>query len=131
MKSNLLLAALLAAIAGCKSVPPPKQPLDAGPKPTQQQAEQAVREFLGTVLKDPDSLKQFELYAGPYLKEHQDTRWSPWKVGWLVCFRYNAKNSYGGYVGVKANAVYLMGHEAKPYVIEVVPEVLVSTYCPG
>jgi hypothetical protein len=31
-------------------------------------------------------------------------------TGWGYCFEYNAKNSYGGYVGVKQGSVLLRGN---------------------
>lgn len=93
----ILASALLTACA-TKPVHIPTR----GPMPTHEQAEAAVRKVLLSGLKDPDSLKQFSI------GEPVPTAWldgiihgSTPHAGWLVCFEYNAKNSYGGYVGLK------------------------------
>ena len=64
--------------------------------------------YLQSTLKDPDSIKQFSIVSGPL-----STYWRPsafsseYSAAWLICFEYNAKNSYGGYVGVKRDGLML------------------------
>ena len=94
---TILTSALLTACA-TKPTPIPTR----GPMPTPEQYEPAVKRLLLSGLKDPDSLKQLRI------AEPQPTAWrdgiihgSTPHAGWLICFEYNAKNSYGGYVGLK------------------------------
>jgi hypothetical protein len=82
-----------------------------GSEPTASETQTLVREWLAAHLKDPDSLKQFEIISGP-----DPVQWYRGLVngggneqGWLVCFRYNAKNSYGAYVGAQVDGVVIRG----------------------
>lgn len=93
----ILAGALLTACATTQYPIPTR-----GPMPSHAEAEAAVKRLLVSGLKDPDSLKQFRI------AEPQPTAWqdgiiygSTPRAGWLVCFEYNAKNSYGAYVGLK------------------------------
>ncbi len=52
-------------------------------------------------LKDADSVKDFSYRGKPEL-----TAWGG-GAGWLVCYRMNAKNSYGGYTGIQNDGVIL------------------------
>lgn len=110
---NLMLLRLAVVIplvlVGCVT-PPGLLPVvvDGGPKPSPQEAEAVVRQRLARILKDPDSLKQFEI------RQVAHTQWYRGLIhgggaiaGWLVCFEYNAKNSYGGYTGVKLDGVVM------------------------
>lgn len=126
MKCFALVAGAL--LAGCASKPPAELPAP-GPEPTAAQAEKIARDYLARVLKDPDSLKQFALVRGPYRKDYQITRWSPWNSGYIVCFTYNAKNSYGGYVGPKLAAIAIKGAESGPYLLDAIPEAFQHLYC--
>ena len=104
MKRLTILAAA-ATCSACVSLDPYSQPVvvPAGSEPTEAQVEPLIRDYLSRVLKDPDSLKQFKVtyiqktryFIGAPIR-HEGTA-----EGWLACFEYNAKNSYGGYVGVK------------------------------
>jgi len=81
-------------------------------------------EHLQGALKDPDRLKQFEMLGAPVR--------ITWYTGLLVTseidacllvyFRYNAKNSYGGYVGVKQDGIALRpsSYSGKPCVVATV-----------
>lgn len=84
-------------------------------------AEKAARDFLAQSLKDPDSLKQFQM-RNVTQRDWQNTRWDGWRSGWLVCFEYNAKNSYGGYVGLKRSGIVITAYQSEPYLIYVVPD---------
>jgi hypothetical protein len=95
------------AIAGCATPTSGPDVMPAGPSPTVAQAEAEIRNVLGRLLKDPDSVKQFEMDGMP--------RYVSWYRGlinggghesaWLWCFSYNAKNSFGAYVGVKRDGI--------------------------
>lgn len=104
----LIFPALLATGCGNLSLNPYDHPLrgEAGPEPDVAQVDAIVRAHLASALKDPDSLKQYELL--PLRK----TRWMYGSMngggsdeGWLACFTYNAKNSYGAYAGVKVDGL--------------------------
>ena len=74
-----------------------------------------VRSLLDRTLKDPDSLKQFKM-KGLKPKIWSDNPSAPWFAGWLACFEYNAKNSYGGYAGVSPGGIVIrMGPD--PFII--------------
>ena len=118
-----VIAAISLAISGCGATIPRPADLDPGPQPTPAMAEKAARDYLAQSLKDPDSLKQFQL-RGVRQQDWQETRRDHWRSGWLVCFDYNAKNSYGGYVGVKRGGIVITAFREEPYVIYVVPEIL-------
>lgn len=66
---------------------------DYGPMPENYQ--DIVREIITSSLKDPESAR-FEFSKPPYRAYNTET---PLTYGWKVCGYYNAKNSYGGYVG--------------------------------
>lgn len=96
------------ALTGCVSLNPYDHELrvPAGPEPNRAQVDATVRAHLAASLKDPDSLKQYELLSV------RKTRWMRGALngggseeGWLACFSYNAKNSYGGYVGAKTDGL--------------------------
>lgn len=92
-------AALL--LAGCADGPParpdglPLSVADAGPMPDR---DALIRSYLRGYLKDPMSA-QIEDVAGPTFTTMNASLLGPSAYGWGVCFRVNAKNSYGGYVG--------------------------------
>jgi hypothetical protein len=125
----IIAAALLAAGCASTSVQRPSD-LSPGPEPTPAQVDATTRKYLATVLKDPESLRQFQITrVSP--KEWQDNRWAPWNAGWLVCFEYNAKNSYGGYVGLKRGAIVVNVSRIDDvaFVNTAVPEILVPGWC--
>jgi len=109
------------ALTGCTVAPvqrtPTAQELDPGPKPSPEDANAAVTAYLRESLKDPDSLKDYEL------KSIVSHNWGDggrtgvifYNAGWAACVSYNAKNSYGGYVGKSVHA-YLVRKADKWYV---------------
>lgn len=96
------LAALTALLCGCAATGS-GYIIPAGERPSPEQAATAVRDYLRETLKDPDSIKQFEYVKGPIL-----VNWplaGGFQEAWLTCVRYNAKNSYGAYVGVQLHGI--------------------------
>lgn len=102
-----------AALVAC--APQPKKTDDVvvrrGPEPTTEEAERAIRYALSRMLKDPGSVTQFAILGTP-----RPITWyqgllagNHYEEGWMVCFEYNAKNSYGGYVGVKTERMAIRG----------------------
>jgi len=99
----VLIAAL--ALAGCSSVPNPFAPSaessDVNTFPPNYRSE--LLAFMQTYLNDPTDVREAQI-AEPALK----------RVGssdrYVVCLRYNAKDSQGRYMGAKDSvAVYLRG----------------------
>lgn len=106
-----LTASLLLLGAGCAAVPSQAQIEEAertnawGPKPEVGPVEAFVR----ARLKDPESMRQY--YCGPPEKSFL-VKPATWTSGaeplwhWRSFVQYNAKNSFGGYVGLKSAHVY-------------------------
>lgn len=112
-KGTLASVALLTA-AGCVPTTNASQPMvdnlptiSPVPKadtygPAPKGTKQTVLSYLQGTLKDPESMKGFgvqepkkgSLYGGI-------TNGFKMEPQWYVCYTYNAKNSYGGYVGQK------------------------------
>jgi hypothetical protein len=107
MKLTIVLGlGLLLASCAAPREGPPKLAEGAGEKPASDVAKKAVLEHLYRSLKDPDSVKQFQV------RSIERMTWSrswdgDYEQAWLVCFEYNAKNSYGGYVGLKSEGLPL------------------------
>jgi len=101
--SAALAAALLTACAG--SPPPPASPQ---PEPELAAVEKRVKRYLDESLKDPYSVRDLEI--SPVM------RGSVWTglvnygeaASWSSCVRYNAKNSYGAYVGRRSYRYHLL-----------------------
>lgn len=97
--------AISLALIGCASAPNTSSEIaiNAGDAPTLAASEAAIKGYLSDTLKDPDSLKQFSIVSGPtYMTWYRGLLFGGGHdAAWLVCYEYNAKNSYGGYVGVK------------------------------
>jgi hypothetical protein len=80
---------------------------DPGPEPTN--LEVRVQRHLKEVLKDPYSVRDLEISP--------PVRASMWTgvvnygevQTWSTCVRYNAKNSYGGYVGLRSYRYHFHG----------------------
>ena len=104
MKAKTFLLSLMAfALISCATPQSGPMVVDAGPMPTKEQAEQAIKNGLQMVLKDPDSLKQFRLRSGPKLISWYRglVNGGGHEKAWLYCYEYNAKNSFGAYTGLK------------------------------
>lgn len=113
MKTPFRLLAAVAALAlpGCQSAidsityAPPEvaKTGDYGPRPSKADCQRVVLEFIKATFKDPRSVQDLEI--------GEPTKYSRFRgiqnnggyfFAWLVTFRCNAKNSYGGYVGIEA-----------------------------
>jgi hypothetical protein len=98
-KSALLLALSFVGceLSGCATAPTAQQlqSLDYGDYPDNY--ETIVHGYFDRTLKDPSSLEIQGDIPAP------QRRWEKFmgslKAGYSTCVRYNAKNSYGGYVG--------------------------------
>jgi hypothetical protein len=128
MTMRKIVAAMVAtSLAGCATPNPAELKLrnDSGPEPAAAEVDARVRSYLARSLKDPDSLKQFKL-----LRTYRSVWSRGWarggdaEAGWVACYEYNAKNSYGAYTGLKTeglifrnlNGTFEELPEARPYV---------------
>lgn len=84
-------------------------PADAGQRPTA--SAQAVQAYLNASLKDPYSLRDLAI-SEPALSSCAVGIYGPF-YGWRVDVSYNAKNSYGGYVGQRTYAYWFHGDRLK------------------
>jgi hypothetical protein len=124
------VALLALAVTGCAA--PQNYAVDQlrGPPIPLTQAEPVVRSYLARTLKDSDSVKNFAI-EGPI-----EISWGRGLVygggrdqGWLFCVEYNAKNSYGAYVGLQRYP-FVMRRDASgnPWII---PDVNWAAAAPG
>jgi hypothetical protein len=97
------LAALIAlAVAGSAGARQKQAPDTGSAGATPSDYDIKIKAFLNDTLKDPESAKIEEL-RGPRVGAHLVDRgflghlWG--EPAWWVCYKVNAKNSYGGYVG--------------------------------
>ncbi len=84
-------------------------PADAGQAPTGY--EQTIKTYLRSALKDPNSMIDFSV-SSPILTSCAVGIYGPFH-GWRVTTSYNAKNSYGGYVGLKTYYYWFHGERLK------------------
>lgn len=92
---------------------------DAGERP--EHYEELAEEYVRAQLLDPDSLKQFSA-TPPVLARCAIGVYGPFH-GWRSTVTYNAKNVYGGYVGVQT--AYLWFNHGRVARVSAAP-----TYCP-
>ena len=84
-------------------------PADAGSKP--QGYENVILSHLRYSLKDPYSMTDFSV-SNPVLTSCAVGIYGPF-YGWRVTTRYNAKNSFGAYVGIKTYYYWFHGERLK------------------
>lgn len=84
-------------------------PADAGDAP--KQYEQTIRTYLRTALKDPYSMTDFSV-SKPALTSCAVGIYGPFH-GWRVTTQYNAKNSFGAYVGLRTYYFWFHGERLK------------------
>lgn len=112
-RSMAVLFGLSAIVGGCTTPGGgffnTNVPEDAGPAPTQY--EETIRAHLRIALKDPNSMIDFSV-SEPVLTSCAVGVYGPF-YGWRVTTRYNAKNSFGGYVGLKTYYYWFHGEQLK------------------
>jgi len=102
MQKTLLAAALVVFTAGCTSVKvkPDEVAKLCGDRPTEEQAQGAIKTYVNSALKDP-----YSAHLGTYVVGNCEGRMiglingGGYKYGWVILADVNAKNSYGGYTG--------------------------------
>jgi hypothetical protein len=113
MKLRRLLSLALFSIAaialsGCASGPPTApnggalSDSDYGEPPNN--VDDLIAAYLRDKLKDPYSA-QIERVAGPGRTYQKASLLGPSTYGWGICFRVNAKNSFGGYTGFRTHVI--------------------------
>lgn len=119
MNRTWVCVAAIFLLGGCATPGPGDTVAPIGEAPTAAAAEKAVLDRLRVTLKDPDSMKQFRVTGGPI-----PFTWyrgllfgGGYDQAWLVCFEYNAKNSYGAYTGLASDGVALRGAGEFAYAI--------------
>jgi hypothetical protein len=105
--ATALMAAL--ALAGCASGPSAEEVRHADYGVFPSAYRDAVKAYYGRVLKDPDSVT-YRSFGDPGTFWYSD-RFNKPRYGYLTCVTYNAKNSYGGYVGYKTDGVFFRDGE--------------------
>lgn len=129
---NLTKFIILSMIATSCSYDPPKYKPMANDQPAiaaivgqePKNYEQTIREYLRQNLKDPNSMIDFSIIEKPiktsckaFGVSRLDKILNPYKTqhiefsGWRVTVSYNAKNSYGGYVGLTKEFYWFHGEK--------------------
>ena len=93
-----LLCLGVGSIGGCASTPTSEELATAsfGEYPSDYQ--NVIRNHLRETLKDPDSLRDLEMTA-PRKAFFRESLYDSMHYGWVSLVTFNAKNSFGGYVG--------------------------------
>jgi hypothetical protein len=101
--ASILITTSLLATGACATAwePKPPPPESSNVAPVRHRAE--ILAHLRATLKDPTSVRDAHI-SQPFL------RWMGAGNRYVVCIRFNAKNSFGGYTGPKDHmAVYVAG----------------------
>lgn len=133
MRKILAVIFLGAALGGCATPRTGQTMVVRGLEPTKEQAEKAALRFLSTALKDPDSLKQFGITYGPIPMSWYRgiVNGGGHEEAWLICFQYNAKNSYGAYPGAKIEGLALRVVNDEAVYLPNVNWLVSNQQCPG
>lgn len=134
-----LLSSISVALltVGCAQPPqssgPVIPPAPCGVAPTEAEATAALHTHLERTLKDPDSVKQFRVLTPP--------TWAVWTGtgqwarsldgGWMICYELNAKNSYGGYIGLQKRGIAFESHQGRLIPITDVNMSTLEPACPA
>ena len=91
-------------VGACASPDMPRQqttPIPRGEKPGSSEAQQLVMPYLKRSLKD------YQFISGPHPTIATNLSGEFQEV-WMICVEYNAKNSYGGYIGITTQTIPLI-----------------------
>ena len=100
---------LLAAFTGCTTMVSQNDEALCGPRPTGEQAENAVKVYVdGVGLKDPGAAQVKDIVIVGKAKWYKGlVNGGGYNYGWEISFQLNGKNSYGGYVGFQPRKILL------------------------
>ncbi|RED06993.1 membrane lipoprotein lipid attachment site-containing protein [Ectopseudomonas oleovorans] len=103
MKRYVLAIFMALTLSGCAHKPTQQEidSADYGYSINQSDAQKQVQSFFSVYLKDPESARFAfsDVYKGYFVGSAFEGR--KLSAGYLMDFRVNAKNSFGGYVGAK------------------------------
>nr|WP_181374623.1 hypothetical protein [Pectobacterium carotovorum]AKG47447.1 hypothetical protein pA_00007 [Pectobacterium carotovorum] len=112
----LAIAFTSLVLAGCASNSKNPASANYGAEPVNN--EQAVISQLKNELKDPDSVKIMSITKPR--RGYATYGFGKSEFGWHTEVKYNAKNSYGGYVGAKTRQyLYLNGKYSIPHTYDI------------
>jgi len=93
-------------------------PPDYGTQVSMENAETIIKEYMKTSLKDPYSVQDFKIL-------NSDPKKCFWKniygsfypnyYGWCIIHQYNAKNSYGAYIGLEKHVAIIKDGKISGY----------------
>jgi hypothetical protein len=104
---NIAIVCIATIVGACASpvyTPPQKLTITRGDKPSLSDVQQLVMPYLKRSLKDFDSLKDYQFISGPHITVASEVN-GDIQEAWMICIEYNAKNSYGGYIGIKSHTI--------------------------
>ncbi len=107
---KLFLIAAVVILSGCLSNPTIVESTNAdyGPQPSKELYESKIIAFQEGRLKDPESAKyQFSPPKKGWCKFNGKVNF-----GWIIDYKLNAKNSYGGYTGAKPQFAFIKNDTA-------------------
>lgn len=97
------------ALAGCSTVVNERDQSMCGPRPSEEEAQNAVQVYInGVGLKDPAAAQVKDVtIIGPGKWYKGLVNGGGYNYGWEISFQLNGKNSYGGYVGFQPRKILL------------------------
>lgn len=108
-------------LVGCVSTPTNLVLVARGPKPDLKAALELVHTSLRRTLKDYDSLKDFAVRNDDLQPISATNAAFNFEEAWMLCVEYNAKNSFGGYTGLKQHGFPMrLDSSGKPYVVSTI-----------
>ena len=113
MQKSVLLLILVMVLAmfaaGCAKAPTPEEFAKANYGSYPGDYQEVIKRYMNAILKDPSSAR-YDFYKGPSRAWNRHSILiggdGSIKFGYAVCVGVNAKNSFGGYTGMKRH--YLM-----------------------
>ena len=138
MKGITIAIACLIILTACGQAPSLqptaalRAPVPTTPAPSEAEALDALKAHLDRTLKDPDSIKQFRVLTSPTWVTWRGTGYwvNSMDGGWLVCYELNAKNSYGGYIGLRTQGVVFHVNGERLISIQEVNWATIEPTCP-
>lgn len=103
----LCFATLVVACASPVYTPQQITTVPRGEKPDISEAQKLVMPYLKRSLKDFDSMKDYQFLSGPHRTVATLVN-GDYQEAWMICVEYNAKNSYGGYIGIRTQTIPLV-----------------------
>lgn len=102
MKGMLVMTLVVLLLSSCGGAPVKTADVASanfGSKPSEEEAQRRIRQYLDNVLIDPESLR---LKCSPVKKGWgRHNMFAPPIFGWLVLCDVNSKNRMGGYAGAR------------------------------